>query len=172
MKKIRICFHVFFKSLGFVLSNCLNATKIHSEYVWIAQFFSYIFKSCIGFMLSNYVNEKNTYMFSCIFQKLYWFRAIKLFECHKNTFGIWNTQYSITLSVHKQPSVFNITHTIHSRVNCPNFIIWFLKVVLVSCYQIVWMKKNTYTIRCISFMLSNCLNAKKIYLEYEIHNTA
>ena len=39
-------------------------------------------------MLSNYVNEKNTYMFSCIFQKLYWFRAIKLFECHKNTFGI------------------------------------------------------------------------------------
>ena len=31
-----------------------------------------------------------------------------------------NTQYSIELSVHKQPRVFKATYTIQSRVNCPN----------------------------------------------------
>ena len=38
----------------------------------------------------------------------------------KNTFGMRNTQYSIELSVHKQPSVFSTTYTIQCRVNCPN----------------------------------------------------
>ena len=38
----------------------------------------------------------------------------------KNAFEIRNTQYSIELSVHKLPSVFNTTYTIQSRVNCPN----------------------------------------------------
>ena len=38
----------------------------------------------------------------------------------KNSFGIRNTQYSTALSVHKQPSVFNTTYTIQSRVNCSN----------------------------------------------------
>ena len=79
-----------------------------------------IFKSCIGFMLSNCVNEKNVYMFSYVFQKLYAFRAIKLFKCQKkNTFVMRNTQYSIELSVHKQASVFNTTYTIQCRVNWP-----------------------------------------------------
>ena len=59
-------------------------------------------------MLSKYVS-----------QKLCWFRAIKLFKCQKNTFGIQNTQYSKELSVHKQPSVFNKTYALQSRVNCP-----------------------------------------------------
>ena len=31
-----------------------------------------------------------------------------------------NTQYRIELCVNKQPSVFNTTYTIQSRVNCPN----------------------------------------------------
>ena len=58
-------------------------------------------------------------MFSYVFQKLCWFRAIKLFECQKkNTFRMRNTQYSIALNVHKQPKVFNTTYTIQSRVNC------------------------------------------------------
>ena len=61
-EKMCMYFHIFFKnSVGFVLSNCLNAKKIH-------------------------------------------------------------TQCSIELSVHKQQSVFNITYTIQSRVNCPNII--------------------------------------------------
>ena len=60
--------------------------------------FSYVFKSCIGFMLSNNLNAKKK----------------------KNTFGIRNTQYRIALSVHKQPSAFNTIYTIQSRVNCPN----------------------------------------------------
>ena len=51
-------------------------------------------------MLSNYLNAKK--------QK-------------KNRFGMGNTQYSIDLSVHKHPRVFNKTYTIQSRVNCPNY---------------------------------------------------
>ena len=46
-------------------------------------FLSYVFKSCIGFVLSYCVNEKNVYTFSYGFQKLYWFHVIKLFECQK-----------------------------------------------------------------------------------------
>ena len=34
-----------------------------------------------------------------------------------------NIQYSIELSVHKQPSVFNTTYTIQSRVNCLKYIL-------------------------------------------------
>ena len=46
--------------------------------------------------------------------------AIKLFKCKKkHTFGMRNTQYSIELSVHKQPSVFNTIYTIQCCVNCP-----------------------------------------------------
>ena len=53
----------------------------------------------------------------------------------------------------------------------------FLKVVLVSCFQIVRMKKMCICFHmffkcCIGFMLSICLNVKKkIHLEYEIQNT-
>ena len=54
-------------------------------------------------MLSNCVNENNVYMFSYVFQMLCWFRAIKLFE-------LFETQYSLALTVHKQPSVFNTTY--------------------------------------------------------------
>ena len=37
----------------------------------------------------------------------------------KNTLGIQNTQYSIELSIHKQPSVFNTTYPLQSQLNCP-----------------------------------------------------
>ena len=83
-------------------------------------FFSYVFKICIGFMLSNFVNEKNVYMFSYVFQKWCWFRSIKFFKSQKNTFAMRNTQYNIELSVHKQPSEFNATYTIQCRVKCLN----------------------------------------------------
>ena len=63
-------------------------------------FLSYVFKSCIGFVLSYCVNVK------------------------KNTFGIRNTQYSIALNVHKQSSIFTTTYTIQCRVNCLNKIIF------------------------------------------------
>ena len=46
------------------------------------------FKNSVGFVLPNCLNAKK-----------------------KNTFGMRNTQYSIELSVHKQPSVFNTTYT-------------------------------------------------------------
>ena len=57
------------------------------------------FKSSIGFMLSNRLNAKK-----------------------KNTFEMRNIQYSIELSVHKQPSVFNTTYTIQSHVNSPTML--------------------------------------------------
>ena len=67
-----------------------------------------------------------TYTIQCrvncrnVSKKLYWFRAIKLFECQKkNTFEIRNTPYNIAFSVHKQSSVFHTTYTIQSHVNCP-----------------------------------------------------
>ena len=44
-----------------------------------------------------------------------------MFECQKNTFVIRNTQYSIALSVHRQPGVFNTTYKIQSSVNCLNY---------------------------------------------------
>ena len=53
------------------------------------------FKNSVGFVLSNCLNTKT------------------------NTLGMRNTQYSIQLSVHKQPSIFNTTYRIQSRVNCP-----------------------------------------------------
>ena len=59
--------------------------------------FYMFFKSSVGFVLANCLNAKK-----------------------KNTFGMRNIEYSIELSVHKQPSVFNTTYTIQSRVNCPN----------------------------------------------------
>ena len=54
-------------------------------------------KNNVGFVLSNCLNAKKK---------------------KKNTSGMRNTQYSIQLSVHKQPSVFNTTYTIQSRMNC------------------------------------------------------
>ena len=48
----------------------------------------------VGFVLSNCLNAKNTFEI----------------QIHK---------YSIELSVHKQPSVFNTAYTIQCRVNCP-----------------------------------------------------
>ena len=81
------------------------------------QFFSYVLKNCMCFMLSNCVNEKNMYMFYYMFFK----SNIGLNAKKKrNTFVMRNTQYSIELSVHKQPSVFNTTHTIQCCVNFPN----------------------------------------------------
>ena len=85
----------------------------------LPDFFHMFFKSYIGFMLSNCMNEKNVYTLY-VFQKLCCFRAIKLCKYQKNAFGIRNTQYCIKLSVHKQTSVYNITYTLQSRVNCPN----------------------------------------------------
>ena len=58
--------------------------------------FDMFFKSCVGFALSNCLNTKKK----------------------KNTFGIRNTPHSIALSVHKQPSVFDTTYTVQTRVNC------------------------------------------------------
>ena len=54
--------------------------------------------------------------------------AIVLSNClnvKKNTFEMRNTQCSIELSVHKQPSV-NTTYTIQSRVNCLTVFQWLI----------------------------------------------
>ena len=53
----------------------------------------------------------------------------------KNTFGIRNTQYSLVLTFHKRPSVFNTTYTIQSPVNCPFYFVlksYFLKYLTIN----------------------------------------
>ena len=77
------------------------------------------FESCIGFILSSCVNEKNMYMF---FKSSVEFGLSNCLNAKKNTFEMRNTQYRIKLSVHKQPSAFNITYTIQCRVNCPSIL--------------------------------------------------
>ena len=94
------------------------------------------FKSCIGFVLSNCVNEKNAYMFAYVQgelkKALSWANNTTLYEFALHMFlksrfvsvaiklfEIRSTQYSIELSVHKPPKVVNTTYTIQSRVNCP-----------------------------------------------------
>ena len=62
--------------------------------------FHMFLKSSVDFVLSNCLNVKK-----CL---------------QKNTFGWRNTQFSIALSVHKQPNVFNTTYAIQSCVNCLN----------------------------------------------------
>ena len=72
-------------------------SNIFLKVVLISCYSHMFFKSSIGFWLSN------------------------CFKRQKSTIGMHNTQYSIGLSVHKQPSVFNIhdiTYTIQCRVNC------------------------------------------------------
>ena len=67
--------------------------------------------------------KKNVYMF---FKNSSGFRLSNCLNASKKkTFGMRNTQYSIELSVHKQPSVFNTTNAIQCRVNCPIFsLVW------------------------------------------------
>ena len=60
----KMCISVSNLYMKIINNNTLNTTI--QRLVWIDQ---YVFKSCIGFMLSNCVNEKNMYMFSCVFQK-------------------------------------------------------------------------------------------------------
>ena len=70
-------------------------------------------------MLSNCVNGKNgVVMFSDVFKKLHCFRAIKLFECQKNIFGmpIRYAQDSIAISDHKQ--YITIQYNIHDTKSC------------------------------------------------------
>ena len=108
-------------------------------------FFHIFFKSCIGFMLSNCVNKK---MCACFHM---FFKSSVDFGFKSQTNGMWNTQYSIELNVHKQPSVFKTTYTVQCRVNCPNvcksekkiFIIFFLLInYTVSVLYLLYCTAN------------------------------
>ena len=120
--------------------------KIRYKRIYLFSFFHLFLK--VLWNLSNCVNEKNVVygyvLFSYVFQMFRRFRAIKLFECQKNTLGIRNTQYSLAMSVHKQPSVFNTPYTIQSRVKIAQFFSYVYK-------------------SCNGFMLSNCVNEKNVY---------
>ena len=95
---------------------------IHNFHVKIryiyTHFFSYVFKSCIGFVLSNCVNAKNVYMFSYVFQKYYLFRAIKLFICQKKKKYIWNAKYSIQHRIDRSQTTKCIQYNIHDTKSC------------------------------------------------------
>ena len=81
--------------------------------------------------------EKNVFMFAYVFKKSFWFECQK----KKNAFEIRHTQYSIELSVHKQPKVFNTTYTIQSRVDWPN--VWKLAL---SWWRRIRLRRLVYVI--------------------------
>ena len=72
-------------------------------------------------MLSNSVNKKMFLCFHMFFKSRIDFGLLNCLNAKKkNTFGMRNTQYSIELKAHKQPSLFNTTYTLQCRLNCPN----------------------------------------------------
>ena len=79
-------------------------------------------KRCIGFVLSNSVNEKNVYMFSYVFQKSCWFPAIKSFKCQKKK-NIWNAKYTIQHRIECSQTTKCIQYNIHDTKSCelPNY---------------------------------------------------
>ena len=91
-------------------------------------------------MLSKYVNEKNVYMFTYVFQICVGFVLSKCLNVKKY---IWNAKYIIPHRIERLQTTKRIQYNIHNTKSCelPNFFHIFLNVVLVSCYQIVWMKK-------------------------------
>ena len=124
-----------YRCIKYIIRQCVLVVdnfrvKIRYTYTHI---FSYVFKSCIDSVLSNCANEK------------------------KNTFGMRNIQYSLALTLHKQPSVFNTTYMIQIHVNCPNvfIVVMFMsKVVLFGI--MISFQDNFRLIRwrifCIIFM--------------------
>ena len=117
---------------------------VDSYYVKIrytyTNFFHMFFKSSVGFMLSNCVNEKIFIYFHMFLKSFVGFVLSNYLNAKKNIFGMQNTQYSIVLSVHKQPGVFNTTYAIQSRVNCPNIT---QRCLSVYTTIFVWRKNKT-----------------------------
>ena len=97
------------------------------------------FKISVGFVLSNCLNAKKKHL-----------------ECEI----IPIIQYSIELSVHKQPSVFNTTYTIQSRVNCPN-----ISQRYSSVYAIIFVGRND---KFINFSL---IFLKKFLLKFQTYSS-
>ena len=126
-----ICFQKLYRFHAIKLFECQkNAFGIRNT----PQHWAFTYNQVYSIQHTRY---KVMWIANICFQMLYCFRAINLFECQKNEFGIRN----IALSVHKQPSVFNTTYTILSRVNCPHM---FSKVVLLSCYQTIRMSNKIH----------------------------
>ena len=94
-------------------SVCMLLIVLHVEIRFTYTFLHTFLKSA---------NEKNVYISSYVFQKLYWYRAIKLFECQKKKKYIWNTKYTIQHSIESSQTIKCIQYNIHDtvRVNCPN----------------------------------------------------
>ena len=77
-------------------------------------------------------------MFSYVFQKLLWFRAIKLFEFQ--TKYIWNTKYTIQHSIERSQTTKSIQYNIHDIKSCelPKYIyIKFFYIITDSLYVFV-----------------------------------
>ena len=79
--------------------------------------------------------------------------GVKLSNClnAKKKKYIWNMKYTIQHSIERSQTTKCIQYNIYDTMSC---------------------ELPTYVLKiCIGFVLLNCLNAKKIHLEYEIHNT-
>ena len=76
-------------------------------------FFSFVVKSCIGFVLSNCANEKYVYMF---FKS--WVGFV-LSNCWNAKKFIWDSKYTIHHSIERSQTTKCIQYTLQSRVTCP-----------------------------------------------------
>ena len=76
----------------------------------------------------------------------------------KNTFGMRNTQCSLELSVHKQPSVFNTIYTIQCCVNCPNDFTPKIIKYDQSNRQHIWFNKAFFNYKKKMFQVFKCIS--------------
>ena len=126
--------------------------------------------------------KKNVYMFYYMFFKSN--IGFRLSNCLSNCL---NAKYTIQHRIERSQTIKCIQYNIHDtmlcelpkhiilillpfhakiRYTCTHFFHMFLKVVLLSCYQIVWMKNmrkcfHMFFKSSVGVGLSNCLNAKK-----------
>ena len=102
--------------------------------------------------------KKNWYMITYVLQKLCCFVLSNCLNAKKkNTIGLRNIQYSIALSVHGKPSVFNTTYTIKRRVNCPNI---FKQTPKMSSSKT--LNKKHFIFKILIFVLFKSINKNKV----------
>ena len=85
-----------------MLVSCKN--QVH-----LCTFCHMFFKSCIGFVLSNCVNEKNAYMFTYVFKKSFWFRCYQI---------VWNMKYTIQHRIERSQATKSNQYNIHDTESC------------------------------------------------------
>ena len=138
-------------------------------------------KCCVVYKISCKNPIHLCIYFSYVFQKLCWFRAIKMCEWKKcayvgmflkSRFGsvLSNClKYTIQLlCVEKQLKVFNTTYTIQSRVNCLNILSFRTDICAIFFWELV---NKTGYFNNIVFILVAKISSKKVSEKMENNST-